>query len=99
MIACCSPTTTAIVIEGLRALLDGEPDIKVALDHRRHGSRQARRAAQAGRVVLDLELTTSRDAGHRRVARRTTPPKVLVSRLQRRRVAPLGARRRAEVSL
>jgi len=63
---------------GPAALLDGEPDIKVAPDHRRHGSRQLA-SSTSDVVVLDLELTSIKGTESSPRSRdRTTPPKVLV---------------------
>ncbi len=70
----------AIVIEGLRALLDGEPDIKVAA-WTTDGTEVVKLVEQhkPDVVVLDLELTSIKGTEVIAALRdRTTPPKVLV---------------------
>src|SRR5437879_11811691 len=70
----------AIVIEGLRALLDGEPDIKVAA-WTTDGTDVVRLVEQhkPDVVVLDLQLTNIKGTEVIAALRdRTTPPKVLV---------------------
>src|SRR5437899_8217270 len=70
----------AIVIEGLRALLDGEPDIKVAA-WTTDGTEVVRLVEQhkPDVVVLDLELTSIKGTEVIAALReRSTPPRVLV---------------------
>src|SRR5205809_4970840 len=70
----------AIVLEGLRALLDGEPDIKVAA-WTTDGTDVVRLVEQhkPDVVVLDLELTSIKGTEVIAALReRTTPPRVLV---------------------
>src|SRR5213082_981727 len=70
----------AIVLEGLRALLDGEPDITVA-GWTTDGTEVVKLVQQhkPDVVVLDLELTTIKGTEVLAALRdRPTPPKVLV---------------------
>src|SRR5438094_3307508 len=70
----------AIVIEGLRALLDGEPDMKVAA-WTTDGTEVVRLVEQhkPDVVVLDLELTSIKGTEVIAALReRSTPPRVLV---------------------
>src|SRR5690242_21265992 len=70
----------AIVLEGLRALLDGEPDIKVAA-WTTDGTEVAKLVEQhkPDVVVLDLELTSIKGTEVIAALRdRAAPPKVLV---------------------
>jgi len=70
----------AIVIEGLRALLDGEPDIKVAA-WTTDGTDVVRLVEQhkPDVVVLDLQLTNIKGTEVIAALReRTAPPRVLV---------------------
>src|SRR3989442_13749254 len=70
----------AIVIEGLRALLDGEPDMEVAA-WTTDGTEVVKLVEQhkPDVVVLDLELTSIKGTEVIAALRdRTTPPKVLV---------------------
>src|SRR5437879_2678463 len=70
----------AIVLEGLRALLDGEPDIKVAA-WTTDGTDVVRLVEQhkPDVVVLDLQLTNIKGTEVIAALReRTTPPRVLV---------------------
>src|SRR5437762_3848981 len=70
----------AIVVEGLRALLDGEPDIKVAA-WTTDGTEVVRLVEQhkPDVVVLDLELTSIKGTEVIAALReRSTPPRVLV---------------------
>src|SRR5438128_1626008 len=87
----------AIVIEGLRALLDGEPDIKVAA-WTTDGTEVVRLVEQhkPDVVVLDLELTSIKGTEVIAALRdRTTPPKVLVQHL----FSKLGVKNRTEAAL